>query len=38
LGQGLGGTLHPFGMFKMYQQSEIEITPEASGYLGLAFD
>lgn len=38
LGQGLGGTLHPFGMFKMYQQSEIEITPETCGYLGLAFD
>ncbi|AHF06503.1 acetyltransferase [Desulfitobacterium metallireducens DSM 15288] len=38
LGENLGGSIHPFGMFKMQRKSDVEITPEASGYLGLAFD
>lgn len=38
LGEDLGGSVHPFGMFKRQRKSEVEIRPEASGYLGLAFD
>lgn len=38
LGEGLGGDPRPFGMFKLNQQSQVEISPEKQGYLGLAFD
>lgn len=38
LGENLGGSIHPFGMFKMQRKHGVEITPEAWGYLGLAFD
>lgn len=38
LGEDLGGTIRPFGMFKACRDITGGITPKALGYLGLAFD
>lgn len=38
LGEDLGGTIRPFGMFRVLNGTEVEILPSESGYLGLAFD
>lgn len=37
-GKNLGGSVHPFGMFWTCRNNKSEFRPEASGYLGLAFD
>jgi hypothetical protein len=38
LGQQLEGTIRPFGMIRMIQDTDLEITAENQGYLGFAFD
>jgi GNAT superfamily N-acetyltransferase len=38
LGQQLEGTIRPFGMIRMIQDSDLEITADNQGYLGFAFD
>lgn len=38
LGEKLGGLIRPFGMTRVYRESNLVITPEDLGYLGLAFD
>jgi len=38
LGQQLEGNVHPFGMIKAIQETDLEIMDENLGYLGFAFD
>lgn len=38
LGEDLGGSVRPFGMIRADREIDIDLTPEAQGYLGLAFD
>lgn len=38
LGEKLGGSIRPFGMTRVDRESDLVITPEDLGYLGLAFD
>lgn len=38
LGERLGGLIRPFGMIKVDRESDLAITPEDLGYLGIAFD
>lgn len=37
-GKHLGGAVRPFGMVRILKDINLEITPEALGYLGFAFD